>query len=168
MKTYTYFVEGECEQKLLNAIKAKPSLIKPGKVHVLNVIQERIKDSQLISIKEGYVIFVFDSDVPKVEILIENINKVKSSCPAKTVKLLHLVQVPKFEYELVRSTNVRRAAEITGSRSNKDFKSDFLALHDCRAALERKGFDINKMWRMEVPEPFNSIVSQGADFLVKS
>lgn len=41
MKTYTYFVEGECEQKLLNVIKANPSLIKPGKVHVLNVIQER-------------------------------------------------------------------------------------------------------------------------------
>ena len=41
MKTYTSFVEGECEQKLLNVIKANPSLIKPGKVHVLNVIQER-------------------------------------------------------------------------------------------------------------------------------
>lgn len=29
-KIYRYFAEGECEEKLLNALKMRPSLIQPG------------------------------------------------------------------------------------------------------------------------------------------
>lgn len=64
MKGCTYFVEGECEQKLLNAIKTAPSLVQPGKVRVFNVIQDVLSKSHLHPIKEGLVVFVFDSDVP--------------------------------------------------------------------------------------------------------
>ena len=64
MKGCTYFVEGECEQKLLNAIKTAPSLVQPGKVRVFNVIQDVLSKSHLYPIKEGLVVFVFDSDVP--------------------------------------------------------------------------------------------------------
>lgn len=42
MKTYTNFVEGECEQKLLNVKKANPSLIKPGNLSIPSYHRELI------------------------------------------------------------------------------------------------------------------------------
>lgn len=165
MKAYTYFVEGECEQKLLNAIKAAPSLIRPGKVKVFNVIQKTLSISNLISIRDGYVVFVFDSDIPEINTLRHNIEMVKQICPSKTVKLLFLVQVKNLEDELERATDVGNVKELTGSRSRKDFKRDFLALKDCRSVLERHCFDIGKMWNKEIPEPF-SFISQGTRYVV--
>lgn len=164
MKNCTYFVEGECERKLLNAIKAAPGLIMPGKVRVFNVIQDVLSQSHLYSIKEGFVVFVFDSDVQKTDCLKQNIEMVRKYCPAKNVRLLFLVQVRNFEDEIIRATVVRKISEITGSRSIKDFKTDFIALTDCRSVLEKKGFDIRKMWRQPVPDPFG-FVEQGASFI---
>ena len=165
MKSCTYFVEGECERKLLDSLKSGRSLIHPGKVRVFNVIQNKLKPSHLISIKEGYVVFVFDSDTPSVTCLKENIALVKRICPIGSVKLLFLVQVENFEEEIVRATDVRRIVELIGSRSEKDFKPDFIALKDCRATLEKHGFDIRKMWNQAIPEPFN-FVEQGLKLLV--
>ena len=165
MKSCTYFVEGECERKLLNALKASPNLILPGKVRVFNVIQDVLTGSHLYSIKEGYVVFVFDSDVKAVEKLKQNIEKVKKYCPQKSVTLLFLVQDKRLENELVRSTDVTKIEELTGSRSEKDFKSDFLALKDVRLVLKKHGFDIGKMWKQPVPEPFN-FVEQGTNRIV--
>ena len=39
MKKCIYLTEGECEEKLVKALKVKPSLIAPGKVWKFNVIQ---------------------------------------------------------------------------------------------------------------------------------
>ena len=50
---YFYFVEGDCEKKLLDALKQSPSLIKSGKVKVHNVIQNIIPESLLFTIKTG-------------------------------------------------------------------------------------------------------------------
>lgn len=165
MKSYTYFVEGECEQKLLNAIKASPSLVRPGKVKVFNVIQKKLSISNLISIKDGYVVFVFDSDIPETNLLKQNIEMVKQVCPTKTVKLIFLVQVKNLEDELERVTDVDSVTELTGSRSRKDFKRDFLSLKDCRSVLEKHCFDIRKMWNEEIPECF-SFISQGTRYVV--
>ena len=165
MKNCTYFVEGECEKKLLNALKASPNLILPGKVRVFNVIQDVLTGSHLYSIKEGYVVFVFDSDVKTVEKLKQNIEKVRKYCPQKTVTLLFLVQLKKLEDELVRATDVNKIEELTGSRSEKDFKSDFLALKDLRLVLNKHGFKIEKLWTQPVPEPFN-FVEQGTERIV--
>lgn len=165
MKTYTYFVEGECEQKLLDAIKVAPSLIHPGKVRVFNVIKNCLKTSNLISIKDGYVVFVFDSDVPETGTLKQNIETVKRICPAKTAKLLFLVQVMNLEDELIRATDINNIEELTRSKSRKNFKSDFLTLKNCRSVLERHCFDIKKMWCKEIPEPF-SFISQGTEKVV--
>lgn len=40
MKKCFYLTEGECEEKLIKALKEKPSLVRPGKVKKFNVIQE--------------------------------------------------------------------------------------------------------------------------------
>lgn len=166
MKNCTYFVEGECEQKLLNAIKQSPSMIKPGKVRVFNVTQNKLKNSHLISISEGYVVFVFDTDRNDTNYLEANISKVRTTCPSK-VKLLFLVQVPNLEQELVLATDVKKISELTSSRSNKDFKTDFLALKDCRTTLEKHSFDITKMWKQRIPNEFQLVPEQGVEVLIK-
>ena len=42
-----YFVEGECEKQLINALKISPEILTPGKVKVYNVKQNLIPKSQL-------------------------------------------------------------------------------------------------------------------------
>ena len=37
-----YYVEGECEKQLINALKASPEMLIPGKVKVYNVKQDLI------------------------------------------------------------------------------------------------------------------------------
>jgi hypothetical protein len=167
VKGCTYFVEGECEQKLLNAIKTAPSLVQPGKVRVFNVIQDVLSKSHLYPIKEGLVVFVFDSDVPKTNLLKQNIDMVKRICPAKSVKLVFLVQVMNLEDELLRATNIKKITELTNSKSEKDFKSDFIALKDCRGALVRHEFDIRKMWNQTVSEPFTFVRQGRTDVILK-
>ena len=165
MKSCTYFVEGECEQKLLNAIKTAPSLVQPGKVRVFNVIQDVLSKSHLYSIKDGLVVFVFDSDVPETNHLKQNIEMVRKYCPADKVKLVFLVQVMNLEDELVRSTDIKKISELTNSKSAKDFKADFITLKDCRSTLEKHEFDIRKMWAQVIPKPF-CFVKQGREDII--
>lgn len=141
-------------------------MIKPGKVRVFNVTQNKLKNSHLISISEGYVVFVFDTDRNDTKYLETNISKVRTTCPSK-VKLLFLVQVPNLEQELVIATDVKKISELTSSRSTKDFKTDFLALKDCRATLEKHSFDITKMWRQRIPNGFQLVSEQGIEVLIK-
>ena len=48
-----YLVEGECEEKLLKALKVQPALINPGIVKKFNVIQKVIPVSRLMSFDPG-------------------------------------------------------------------------------------------------------------------
>ena len=41
-KKCIYFVEGACEKQLIDALKAEPRQLTPGKVLVHNIIQEEI------------------------------------------------------------------------------------------------------------------------------
>lgn len=73
---YQYFVEGADEKHLIEALKTNMRLIKPGKIQILNVVQERISDLKLRVIADGTIlVFVFDTDVGATEILYENIKK---------------------------------------------------------------------------------------------
>ena len=77
-KRCQYIVEGECEEQLINALKVEPILINPGKIKVHNIIQEEIPRRDVNMIKEGTrVVFVFDTDVEKTDILLKNIAHVK-------------------------------------------------------------------------------------------
>ena len=87
-------------------------MVQPGKVRVFNVIQDVLSKSHLYSIKEGLIVFVFDSDVPETSRLKQNIDMVKRICRAKAVKLVFLVQVINLEDELVRATNIKRIAGL--------------------------------------------------------
>ena len=79
-----YLVEGECEQKLINALKDDPTLLIPGKVKVFNIIQKKVPQSILLSVRDCFVVLVFDVDVGNTDILkanIANINNMNYNCP---------------------------------------------------------------------------------------
>ncbi len=53
IKIYQYFVEGECEEKLINALKISPhNYLTPGKVTVFNFINKPISNSRIAVLKK--------------------------------------------------------------------------------------------------------------------
>lgn len=153
-----YFVEGPCEQQLINALREPPSRIMSGKVKVFNVVQNLIPKSMLFSFDEGTtVVLAFDTDVAETLTLKRNIESLKKYC--SRVKIVYLPQVLSLEDELERSSDVRRIAELTKSRSVKDFKSDFCRMRtrECRIMLEKHSLDVRKLWTSKVPDSFSFI-----------
>lgn len=162
-KRCLYFVEGQCEEQLINALKAEPRLLTPGKVNVHNVIQAEIPRRTVNMIKPGTtVVFVFDTDLDKTDILKKNIAYVSKY--ASQVKIINLMQVLNFEDEITRATDVKKAQEITRSNSVGGFKSDFckLKVEECRNALERHHIDVSVLWTKMPPEPF-MFLEQGGE-----
>lgn len=158
-----YLTEGECEEKLIKALKENPALILPGKVKRFNVIQSELKTSNLVTFSPGsMVILVFDTDVDYTEHLKKNIELLKKRCAG--VKVVTLAQVLNFEDEIKRCTDVNRAQELTRSQSLRDFKSAVNKMKDSefRNALERHKLDVAKLWTKEPPKGFD-FIEQGAE-----
>lgn len=62
-RRYFYLAEGECEEKLLEALQLKPSLIHHGKVEKYNIIQDELPKRKLMQYPSGcVVVLVFDTD----------------------------------------------------------------------------------------------------------
>ena len=153
-----YLTEGECEQALVNALKEEPRRIIPGKVKTFNVIKNQIPKSQLATFAPGStVVFVFDTDVPRTDCLKQNIELVKRL--TGKVRLVTIAQVLNLEDELEHCTDVRKAQELTQSRSVKDFKSAFSKMKsaECRNALERHKLDVEKLWVTTPPDEFGFV-----------
>lgn len=162
-----YFVEGECEKQLINALKISPEILTPGKVKVYNVKQNLIPKSQLLAIQpRTKVALVFDTDVEDRKALDKNIEMLRKYCSNVTV--INMMQVLDFEDEIVRSTDVNKAQELTKSRSVSNFKTDFcrMKVNDCRSLLERHQLNIVKMWTTEPPETFKDLEQDVAKVLV--
>jgi hypothetical protein len=162
-----YFVEGECEKQLINALKISPEILTPGKVKVYNVKQNLIPKSQLLAIQpRTKVALVFDTDVEDRKALDKNLEMLRKYCSNVTV--INMMQVLDFEDEIVRSTDVSKAQELTKSRSVSNFKTDFcrMKVNDCRSLLERHQLDIVKMWTTEPPETFKDLEQDVAKVLV--
>ena len=148
-----YYVEGRCEEKLLNALKEQPQKIQPGRVKVFNVIQNTLSSSQLITIQPGTTVaLVFDTDVPQTDYLKDNIGRLSKYC--SKIKIVFLAQVLNFEEELVRCSDIKSAADLTHSRSAKDFKRDFCSMTNTRSALERVNLNVEKLWTETPPAEF--------------
>lgn len=61
---FIYFVEGETEKLLVNTLKSEMKLIEAGNVKKFNVIQDMLKNSNLIDVKPNSIaILIFDTDV---------------------------------------------------------------------------------------------------------
>lgn len=86
-----YFVEGKCEEKLINTLKEEPRRIAAGRVKVYNVITNELTKSQLITIQPGStVVFVYDTDVLVTKHIKNNIALLKKYCK---VNIVYLAQV---------------------------------------------------------------------------
>ncbi len=162
---YQYFVEGEDEKRLIEVLKTDMQLIKPGKIQVLNVIEEKLTDLKLRILSEGTIlIFVFDTDTSNVEILNENIIKAKKATNVKSVRCI--TQVRNLEDELVRSTNVKKIEEFLNSKSKKEFKRDFIREKNIKQKLLCHDFEIDKFWNQKAKKPFDKIKNE-ADSIKK-
>lgn len=137
----------------------EPGKLVPGKVIIHNVIQDEIPRREIVKILPGtMVVFAFDTDVEKIDILMKNIEYVKKY--VTNVKIINLAQVRNFEDEIARATDVKKAQDLTRSRSISDFKSDFcrLKVAECRNTLERHGIDVKSLWITMVPEVFGFVI----------
>ena len=68
-----YFVEGECEKKLIRTL-IEQKLILPGQTDVLNPVQAHIKTTHLLTRPiKARIILGFDTDMTELRILEQNI-----------------------------------------------------------------------------------------------
>ena len=153
-----YYVEGPCEQYLVDALKEEPAKLIPGKVKVFNVIQNLIPKSQILSIQaDTTIVLMFDTDVEQTSILKKNLELLNRYCGK--LHIVFLPQVLNLEDELVRCTDVKNVVELTHSCGVRNLKTDFCKLKakDCRAMLERHGLKTENLWATKVPEIFSFI-----------
>lgn len=153
---YQYFVEGDDEKRLIEVLKTDMRLIQPGKIQVVNVVQEKLTDLKLRVLSEGTIlIFVFDTDAGNIDILNENIRKAKKSSRVKEVYCI--TQVKNIEDELIRSTDIKHIEELLGSKSKSDFKRNFIREKNLKQKLAVHSFDLNMLWCREPQTPYDKI-----------
>lgn len=156
---YRYFVEGESEQVLISTLKTELGLIVPGKVEILNIVQNIIGTNRLRVLQPGtVVILVYDTDVGTVDILKKNIATLKKCAAVKEVWCIP--QVKNMEDELCNACNIKNVNELTGTRTLQDHKKAFINSSNQSHMLKRNGFDIKKLWS-KVPD--NTFAQFGND-----
>lgn len=150
MSNFLYLVEGETEKLLIDAIKNK--YLQAGKVEVINITEKLIKESLLRTIKVNTtLILVFDTDIlgedgkNHVCKIKENIQRIKKY----NKKIISIPQYRNFEDEMLFSTNLKNLKDFFKTKSDSEFKSNFLDLkkeaHVISKLTEWK-FDIKKLW----------------------
>ena len=161
-KNYIYYVEGECEEKLLKTLKTDMQLIRPGKVLKCNVVQTKIKRAQLTTLKRGTTaVLVFDTDTKNTDILKENIDILNKENAIS--KVICITQVDNLEDEIVRSCDVKNAYNLTNSKSAGTFKHDFINATNLKGTLENHKFCFKDLWsKTPRNQQFKGIVN-GAD-----
>lgn len=124
-KIYHYFVEGDCEKKLIDELKKiENKELVAGKVDVMNVIYERFSIAKLLTLeKNAIIILVYDIDVPQIEILKENL---KTLALYGFKKIIHIQSINNFEDEIVYSTSINNINDFFKTNTAGDFKKRFI------------------------------------------
>lgn len=161
-----YFVEGEDEKALINTLKKDLRVIQPGKVQVLNVLQNKISINILRTLKKNtVVILVFDTDKENTDTLAENI-KTLSKCSVIS-RVITIPQVKSLEDELLRSCEIKNITDLLGSRSKKDFKGDLIRVTNLGAKLVEHGFNINLFWSKHPSDSYQGIENKASLIKIK-
>ena len=164
MDKYIYYVEGDNEKKVVDTLKERGNeYIVSGKSNVFNIVQEKIKKSQLMTLNKSTVaIVIFDNDVLEDRIqnqdvirkrLIENISLLRENCKQVVV----ICQYDNIEDEIIKSTNIRKIKELLNSKSDSDWKSDVIKEKNLIKKLIDKKFDVSKFWLGKVPTFINKV-----------
>ena len=153
---YHYYVEGENEEKIVNALKAELRCIKPGKVTVFDVVKRKLTKERLMRLKKGtIVVLVFDTDTDSADILKMNLEFLSKQSFIK--KTICVTQVENLEDELERSCKIKSVKELTGSRTIADYKRKLNVEKNLGSKLVKYSFDINKFWVKEAEGPFSDV-----------
>jgi len=154
-----YYVEGEDEEKLINILRSKLRVIKPGKVQKLNVVEHEITDARLRTLSRGtMVVLIFDTDTGYVDILNRNLKKLKEC--SSISEIVTIPQVPNLEGELVYSCNIRNIEALLNSKSKGKFKSDLIHASNLERKLQEQQFDIHLFWSRTPGPPYQDIENQ--------
>lgn len=154
---YHYYVEGPDEKKIVNTLKTDLQKIIPGKVDVFNVVQEKLTNSMVRTLKpRTTVILVFDVDAGNVDILKYNLDFLRKQKPF-VKEVVCITQIMNLEEELVRSCEIGSVLELTRSRSRKDYKHDLVRITNLDRRLEECGFDIAKFWARQPDNQYKDI-----------
>ncbi len=167
-KNYVYYVEGQCEEKPLKVLKTDMRLIQPGKIIKRNVIQDKLRHAQLTTLKKGTTaVLVFDTDTNNTDILFENIELLKRE--AAISKVICITQVENLEDEIVRSSDVNTAKELTNSRSTSSFKSDFIRASNLKGTLEKHQFCFQDLWsKSTTKEQYHGMLNEADQIRLKN
>lgn len=162
---YHYFVEGEDDRKVVNILKTDLQWIKPGKVQVFNVIEEELTSLITRTLKPGtIVVLVFDTDTGKKNTLLKNIRFLQKDSNVKQV--LCIMQVKNLEDEFLRSCAISQIKELTGSKSNSDYKRDLLGQSNLADKLKKHQFQFEKFWNSS-DKVYESICNDSAQIKIK-
>ena len=154
---YHYYVEGENERVLVEILSKckdeKFNVIRPGKIDVFNVVEREIKSTHMNTV----VVLVFDTDTKNRAILDKNTKFLEKHKKIKEVILIP--QVYNLEDELIRSCNIKNILQLLGSKSKKEFKSDFNNVNNLNEYLIKAEFAFDKLWRKNTDGIFAGITS---------
>lgn len=167
-KIFQYFVEGECEEKLINTLKAPPmNALIPGKVEVLNVVCSKISKQRLMVLKpKTNIILVYDTDVAQTDILEENVRMLKSY---GFTNIYHIQSIRTFEDELVYASKIAEISEMYHTVSLEDFKKKFIHQSNLKDKLASIQFQSERIWsRVNTNLPFSEFASKEAVDRVKA
>jgi len=154
-KIYHYFVEGECEQKLLNTYRVSPyELFISGKVTVFNFINKKLDYSRIrVLDRSTIIILVYDIDVNVTKTLEYNLSLLKKF---GFNKIYHIQSINNFEDEIVFSTDIPNINKLFNTQGNDEFKSEFIHCSNIIKKLNDVKFNVDKIWsRVNTKEPFN-------------
>ena len=153
---YHYYVEGQDEKKLIDTLKTRLRLIRAGKVQVFNVVQNKINQTRLMGLQRNTcVVLVFDTDHGTPSLLQENIRIIQKHQNVSNV--ICITQVRNLEDELIRSCQIRSIRELTGSKSDSNYKSDLIHCSNLDQRLKSVGFDIKLIWAKEPDGKFSGV-----------
>lgn len=158
-KIYHYYVEGDDEKKMISVLKTDFQYIVPGKIEKFNAVQNEFNARKLMTLKKGtVVILIFDVDTNNSDILDKNVQFLKRQSIISDV--ICITQVNNLEDELRRSCKIKEIKELTGSKSNTEFKSDMIKDNNLKKKLKDKDFDFSKFWNASPNNKFKHIVNE--------
>lgn len=150
---YRYYVEGECERKIINNFKTVDGGLKfiSGKVYVFNVLCELFNDNQLRDItNDTTFIFVYDTDdidINKLEILKKNITLLTNK--RKIKKIIHVQSIKNFEDEIMFSSCIKNIDDVFKTKGKSSFKRAFINCDNLTSKFKTIKFNFSKIWSRE-------------------
>ncbi len=158
-KYIQYFVEGEDEEKMLSVLKTDMQLIVPGKVSKLNVVQDKFTKARLMNLRpDTTVVIVFDTDTSNANILKENIEILKKTPTVQSI--ICITQVKNLEDELIWSCDIKTIRELTGSKTDSEYKHELIKASNLATLLRKHGFDISKFWAKDATGVFGEFKNE--------